>query len=356
MGPKSFLVFLIGVSSSAGAASIPLDPALQTKMVGNSLACIARSEPHDPNLGDPAEFRKRHPSFYGCYDWHASVINHWALLRTLNSDPEISERAQIVAALGSSFSVARMKVESEHIQEVGALLQFETSWFLALATELRRARFAEAKTWLDAIAPAERAARDVYFGAMKRVGVAEHLGYHGNTAFSMINAAKYADAVADDELIGLLRAKSLQFFSDTHNCRYMDDETDAVWISACLTQTELMSALLEPPNFERWYLNAFPVRPPQWSDIVAPAGAYPSYKVGLMLTKAASLKRIASRLKGQESKDLAAAAALQEERAHQTMFDYGYLYGDHWLSAYGLRAAYAAQSEPAARASEPLRD
>lgn len=43
------------------------------------------------------------PSFYGCFDWHSSVHNHWCLVKLLKTYPNIPEAKQIRERLNEAL-------------------------------------------------------------------------------------------------------------------------------------------------------------------------------------------------------------------------------------------------------------
>ena len=56
------------------------------------------------------------PSFYGCFDWHSSVHNHWCLVKLLKTYPNIPEAKQIRERLNESFDPANIKRETEFLE------------------------------------------------------------------------------------------------------------------------------------------------------------------------------------------------------------------------------------------------
>ena len=67
---------------------IPLQQTDLTELARIALEASGREYPHMllQELGSDADVkppRELHPSFYGSYDWHSVVHNHWLLVRTL---------------------------------------------------------------------------------------------------------------------------------------------------------------------------------------------------------------------------------------------------------------------------------
>ena len=56
------------------------------------------------------------PSFYGCFDWHSSVHNHWCLVKLLKKYPEIPEADAIREKLKLSFNPENIAREIDFVQ------------------------------------------------------------------------------------------------------------------------------------------------------------------------------------------------------------------------------------------------
>ena len=54
--------------------------------------------------GEWAEPHELHPAFYGCFDWHSAVHNHWMLVRLLRTHPDLPSTDAATAALTHSFT------------------------------------------------------------------------------------------------------------------------------------------------------------------------------------------------------------------------------------------------------------
>ena len=80
-----------------------------------SLDCASKSSPHYyfkalRKKGDTDGPRDVWPSFYGCYDWHSAVHNHWCMIKILKLHPNIPEAVELRQRLKESFT-------SENIQK-----------------------------------------------------------------------------------------------------------------------------------------------------------------------------------------------------------------------------------------------
>jgi hypothetical protein len=71
-----------------------------------SLECTEKDYPHfyqesmEINSSEDLKTPKQlWPSFYGCFDWHSGVHNHWALVKLLKTYPNIAEAGDIKKSL-----------------------------------------------------------------------------------------------------------------------------------------------------------------------------------------------------------------------------------------------------------------
>src|SRR5689334_5157794 len=84
-----------GQTKSAGqmTSSNQFDVAAATIFAELALECVHKEYPNKISLsmnidGDVGPPRKLTPSFYGCYDWHSSVHEHWLLARLARVYPD----------------------------------------------------------------------------------------------------------------------------------------------------------------------------------------------------------------------------------------------------------------------------
>src|SRR4029078_5216141 len=87
-----------------------------------ALKCVSREFPNKPehvinNASEVTSPKVLHPAFYGCYDWHSSVHGHWMLVRLLKMFPNLSESAQIRAALGANLTAENIRAEVAYMKQ-----------------------------------------------------------------------------------------------------------------------------------------------------------------------------------------------------------------------------------------------
>lgn len=61
--------------------------------------------------------RRRHPIFFGSYDWHSSVHSHWALVRMARRAARLADSSAAAAALVARCSgVLRPRLTAENVE------------------------------------------------------------------------------------------------------------------------------------------------------------------------------------------------------------------------------------------------
>ena len=99
------------------------------------------------------------PSFYGCFDWHSCVHNHWALVKILKTYPHIKEAAAIKDKLEQSFNADNILQELKYMQshqEDDFEFPYGTSWLMKVAEELNTWDDPLAKKWFKELTASYR--------------------------------------------------------------------------------------------------------------------------------------------------------------------------------------------------------
>src|SRR6266403_17815 len=89
-----------------------------------ALVCVRKEYPnkisHVLNSdADVAPPRMLTPAFYGCYDWHSSVHEHWLLVRLLRTFPKASFAGAVREALRKSLTAENLKQEAAYLRDEG---------------------------------------------------------------------------------------------------------------------------------------------------------------------------------------------------------------------------------------------
>jgi len=95
---------------------VTLDAETAGHLARAGLDNVAREYPHHPGhlltgLDDLAEPHGLHPVFFGSYDWHSAVHQHWLLLRLLRRHPDLPERKRIHAWFDDRLTTTNVATE-----------------------------------------------------------------------------------------------------------------------------------------------------------------------------------------------------------------------------------------------------
>jgi hypothetical protein len=296
-----------------------------------ALENVAREYPrHVAHLltgaGEELSPRKRHPAFFGSYDWHSAVHMHWLLARILRLYPQ---HAQIASVLDRHL--ARDAIEAELAYFNGpAGKTFERpygwAWLLELQAELLR--LGEAR-WSGALRPlaAELARRLARFVAEAPYPI--RAGSHGNTAFACLLGLDFARVAGDAALGSAIASAARRWYENDRDAPLAHEPSLDDFLSPSLVEAALMRELLDPAEFRPW-LAAFlrsgvaGLQPPRVADREDPKQ---SHLDGLALSRAWCLRKLGHR----EAAERHLAAALPHAAG-------GPYAGTHWLASFAALA------------------
>jgi hypothetical protein len=247
-----------------------------------ALAAARQEYPHklDQELrsdGDLRPPRELNPAFYGSYDWHSAVHNHWLLVRALarGLPAELAEAA--VALLDEHLSAHRIEAEIAFFAGPGGQTSerpYGWAWLVLLHAECSAGGGAGPRRWAAALTPlAELLAGRLgsYFTGVLAFPIRS--GTHRDTAFSLGLALQAARRRGDTSSAAGLRAAAARFFGDDGPLPWAEDPAGDAFLSAPLTEAALMSDVLAAPEFGGWLDRVLP-------DPGAAAWAPPEFPLG----------------------------------------------------------------------------
>jgi Protein of unknown function (DUF2891) len=225
-----------------------------------SLDCANRVYPHFYNehkiesaadLKTPEQFW---PSFYGCYDWHSGVHNHWALVKLLQKYPNNIHAKAIKEKLNKSFDAANIAKEVKYFEthDLSFEYPYGTSWLLKIATELNAWSDADAKKWLANLMPLVNYLNKTYVKVLPNTEEPTFEGNHYSTAFGLSFALDYARSFKKDTLEKIIIKAAKGFYKDVAKFPLVKEPFGYDFMSAGLLITELMRRVYTPLEFDRW--------------------------------------------------------------------------------------------------------
>lgn len=227
-----------------------------------SLQCTEKSTPHyyerykeHYEIVDSTTSKDLWPSFYGCYDWHSSVHNHWCLMKLLKNHPNIPEAKLIRKRLNEAFSTENIKYEAFFLsQNEEGYFEFPygQSWFLKLADELKSWNDQDAKRWLKQIEPVLLVIVEnhlKYWNATPSVKIS---GSHDSPAMGISFALDYSRSFKNKKLEKILISASKKYYLNVKNAPISSEPVEYDFMSGTLLIADLMRKVLSGKEYVGW--------------------------------------------------------------------------------------------------------
>lgn len=328
---------------------------IASKLAALPLHCINNEWPNKTSHGSDSAAdhvllpHELHPVFYGCYDWHSSVHGHWMLVKLLKTFPGIKERQQIIDVLNNSFQLDKMEAEAAYFSKYKTSALYERTygwaWLLKLDQELYEWKDTLGEKWYAALQPLTQKIKALWMAYLPKQTYPNRTGVHPNTAFGLVFALDWANALQQKDFADLVKKRSREYyFSNKQTPAYLEpDGTD--FLSPSLEIADLMSRVLTKAEFIAW-LNSFYTAAGLSNILKLPVVSdRTDYQIvhldGLSLSRAWCLRSIAKHLPATHpyKKRFATAADnfLRETIPHVTSGNYG---GDHWLASFAVYAIF----------------
>jgi hypothetical protein len=329
-----------------------LTPAVASNFARIALRCVSKEYPNKPdhvinNENDLLSPKTMHPSFYGCYDWHSSVHGHWMLVRLLRLFPELSESAQIRAALAANLTSENIQREVQYLDQPGRK-SFERTygwaWLLKLAEELQSWDDEQGRVWSRNLDPLVQAIVRRYLDFLPKQTYPIRTGVHPNTAFGISFALDYARAAKQKDLEQMLLERSLTYFVADKDAPLSWEPGGEDFFSPSLMEADLMRKILGPVKFRTWFHRfAQTLKGGSAKNILDPAVVSDRtdpkivHLDGLNLSRAWCMFGIASSLTANDSlKSILLTSAKKhadDALAHVASGNYE---GEHWLASFAV--------------------
>lgn len=324
-----------------------LPPDLAEKLATVALGCVHREYPNKVSHvlnsdGDVRAPRELTPAFYGCYDWHSAVHNHWLLARLARLFPHQAFAADAKRALERSLAPANVRGEVEYLSGDGRQ-SFERpyglAWLLQLAQELAEWNEPLGNELRANLRPLEQAAADRLESWLAKLERPVRTGEHNQTAFSLGLTIDYARHAENRPFLDLLTACVHRFYGEDRNWPFDYEPSGEDFLSPGLAEADVMRRVLPAPEFRKW-LDTFmaqplekllPERSPDRSDPKF------SHLDGLNLSRAWMLDGIASVFSANDRRRAALeTVADAHAEAGMTALTGEHYVGSHWLGTFAV--------------------
>jgi hypothetical protein len=309
-------------------------------------------------MNAPGDFpnrpRQRTPVFFGSYDWHSCVEMHWLLVRLLRAAPGCVPASEVRATLDRQFSAGALAVEAAFISgpDGRSLRPYGWGWALMLVHEAAALAAADpgdeaAGRWATALAPLGDAVQGRFLDWLPKATYPVRYGVHQNSAFGLSRALPYADYRAqggDGRLAEAIRRTADRWFGADQDYPAAWEPSGSDFLSAALTEAELMASLLPSTEFPGWlgrFLPGIAERQPTAifspATVSDPSDGQIAHLHGLNASRAWCWRRLADTLPAGDPRIGPALAAAREhaEAALPHVVGDHYMV-EHWLAAYAV--------------------
>ena len=313
------------------------------------LDCVHREYPnqigHSMRSDEDAQPpRQLHPAFFGSYDWHSAVHGHWALVRATRVLPPGELRDRAAAAVRSSLTAEKIAGEISYFTRRP---QFECpygiAWLSLLASELDGAEHSwEAER--AALAPLADQIEESFRNYLTRLTHPVRSGQHDQSAFALglfLDTARLRNDGRTEQAI--VECAMRLHESDRDAPRHFEPSNHD-FLSPSLASADLLARILPAEAFAEWLSGLLPDLPEDgsanwWSpiDCPDPSDGRISHRIGLNLSRAWMLERIAEHLPSADRRSSALLAASDQHReAGLAGIDPAHYSGAHWLGTFAI--------------------
>jgi hypothetical protein len=284
--------------------------------------------------------RAAHPVFFGSFDWHSCVHGWWTLLTLRRLYPAMPEVAQITALADTTFTEAKLAVERAYLDRPasrGFERPYGWGWLLYLHHEA--ARHGD-RDWSARLEPLARAFALRFRDYLHILTYPITVGTHGNTAFALVLARRWA-ITRDPDLVILIDDWAARAFAD--RCNYAGWEPGGdEFLSPVLTAALLMSEVQPHLAFAPWFAalvedNGWLNRECRPVTVSDRSDGKIAHLDGLNLSRAWCLHDIARALGRTDPHDPLQRLAQDHLAAALPHVEGDYM-GEHWLASFALLA------------------
>lgn len=335
-------------------AMLTLTPRLASIFARVALGHVEREYPNklDHVLSGPEDGRgprDLHPLFFGSFDWHSCVHGYWLLATLLRLQPALPEAPQIRALFERQIVMDNVGAEVEYLEEplhAGFERPYGWAWLLALAAELSRHE-GDDSIWGATLEPLAEMFAARFAAFLPKATYPVRAGTHFNTAFALVLALDYAEALGKDDFAALLQAKASEWYLDDIECQAWEPSGDD-FLSPALIEAECMRRALPTAEFDGWLGRFLPhVAQREPATLFEPASVSDrsddkiAHLDGLNLSRAWCWRSLARAWPEDDARREIAFETASAHLAASLPHIAGDYAGEHWLSTFAAMALLA---------------
>ncbi|WP_369045488.1 DUF2891 family protein [Sinomonas sp. P10A9] len=303
-----------------------------------------------------------HPAFGTSFDWHSSVHMHWLGVSVLGSGQLESEAAeQLRTALGANLTQEKLAVEAAYLAANPTWERpYGWAWLVRLAAACAVSHDAEVRGWAVHLGGCVDTVEGLVVAWLDKAEYPVRHGLHTNSAFGLAWLVDAFRTLGRDDAAAACEAAARRWFADDAGWAAEWELSGQDFLSAGLSEADLMARVLSPAEFAAW-LDRFLPNLAAGSRMLTPVGVtdetdgYMVHLHGLNLTRSGQLARVVAVLRsgraggthdggspapaaGSPEAVLAAAVRPLFEAGLRGL-DSGDFMSTHWLASFAWDAA-----------------
>ncbi|MGF1526083.1 MAG: DUF2891 domain-containing protein [Candidatus Competibacterales bacterium] len=333
-----------------------------------ALACVSREYPHSlqhvlGHGGDVQRPSTLHPAFYGCYDWHSAVHNHWALVRLLRHGVPGIPDEELRAPLHRHLTLDNLEREAAYFKpDLRATFErpYGLAWLLCLARELglwAQEGDTDAPAFRKALAPLVTLACQRLTTWLQDLAYPVRSGEHSQTAFALGLAWDFATRPGEADqsaLVEAIEGAARRFYLDDCDAPLNYEPSGHDFLSPALAEAELMARLLPGDDYALWLERFLPTLPKDGRSDWLPLARITdrrdpklSHLDGLHLSRAWMLEGIAAVLPLEDPRRNSLQVTAARHARQGLLGARGEHYaGGHWLASFAIYWGTLAPTKP----------
>ena len=174
--------------------------------------------------------------------------------------PTCPKQDEIRVLLDSQFTPEKVEGEVAYLRNPssrGFERPYGWGWALMLQGELARHETDEGARWAETLKPLGDAFVKRFEDFLPISTYPVRVGVHSNTAFALILALDYAEAVGDRDLAALCRQKARGWYAKDRDCQAWEPSQDE-FLSPALIEAACMRRVLNAEEFSAWFAGFLP--------------------------------------------------------------------------------------------------
>ncbi|MBK7538827.1 MAG: DUF2891 family protein [Myxococcales bacterium] len=288
--------------------------------------------------------RRRHPVFFGAYDWHSSVHSHWALARIARAAAAAGAHdltAHCADLLHGRLTAEAIERELDFFADrPGFELPYGLAWAALLCAELAVA--SDEDPSFRPLAAATTPLADLALLRLERWSVALPLpirsGEHSQSALAMVLTHEAARALGRAAAAAKLQERALALHLPDRDCALHLEPSAWDFVSPTLGAAWLMSRCVPAEELAAWLDRAAPGlgrHPLPLSPSVNRQDGKLAHWDGLLWSRAWMMRALADALPTTDDRpERLRAAALAHAQAAQLSLEEASYAGLHWLPTF----------------------